>query len=172
MRIILYMAMTTNGFIADKNDDTSFVSQTEWRSFRAMIRRIGNMVVGHRTYAIMQRDGDLHGLESIRVIILTRTGAFRSDYPRHTAARSPGTALRTLELEGFRNVLIAGGGITNASFAKQKSIDELFLDIEPATIGDGIPLFRGSNFEMRLRLLGIKRLSRDRLQLHYRVVKK
>lgn len=171
MRVILYMAMTANGFIAKKNGDTGFASQTEWRSFRAMIRQIGNMVVGRKTYALMQRNGELRSLESIRVIILTRTGAFRGDHSRHTAARSPETALRILKREGFQNVLIAGGGITNTSFAKQKLINEFFLDIEPVIIGDGIPLFRGLNFGMQLRLLGTKRLSRNELQLHYRVVK-
>jgi len=54
MKIILYMAITINGFIAKENDDTSFVSEIEWRSFRKMIKNVGNMIIGSRTYEIMR----------------------------------------------------------------------------------------------------------------------
>ncbi len=46
MKVILYMAVTPNGMIAKKNDDTSWVSEIEWKNFSSMIKKYGNMIIG------------------------------------------------------------------------------------------------------------------------------
>ena len=50
-------------------------------------------------------------------------------------------------------------------------IDEIYLDIEPIIFGKGIKLFADNNFEVKLKLLGIRNLTEDILQLHYKVLK-
>ncbi|MEM5772619.1 MAG: hypothetical protein QXL86_00085 [Candidatus Aenigmatarchaeota archaeon] len=39
MKIVLYMAATPNGMIAKENDDTSWVSEVEWKSYSSMIKK-------------------------------------------------------------------------------------------------------------------------------------
>lgn len=59
----------------------------------------------------------------------------------------------------------------NASFIAAGLIDEIFLDVEPHLFGKGIKLFEGKNFEAKLKLLGVKKISKNEVQLHYKVLK-
>lgn len=52
---------------------------------------------------------------------------------------------------------------------KANLIDEIYLDIEPIILGTGIKLFVNAEFEAKLQLMGIKKLSKDEVQLHYKV---
>jgi len=45
-------------------------------------------------------------------------------------------------LRDFEEVIVAGGGMLNASFIADNLVDEICLDIEPIILGEGIPLFK------------------------------
>lgn len=74
-----------------------------------------------------------------------------------------------LEEKGFTTVFLAGGGALNASFMKEKLINEIYLDVEPVIFGKGIQVVAPSEFEYELDLLEIKKLNKDTVQLHYLV---
>lgn len=171
MKVILYMAITANGFIAKENDDTSFVSKIEWDSFRNMIKTAGNMIIGSRTYEIMRDGEEFKNLENIRVLVVSENANFKTIANNHSIAKTPKNALAILEKEEFDNTLVAGGGTLNASFMAENLIDEIYLDVEPVVFGKGIRLFRENDFEARLKLLETNKLSDDEIQLHYRVLK-
>jgi len=82
------------------------------------------------------------------------------------------TLANLLSQKGYKIAVVAGGGTLNASFLKEGLVDELFLDVEPVIIGKGLPLFAGKQFGKKLELLGIKKLSKNEIQLHYKVLKK
>jgi riboflavin biosynthesis pyrimidine reductase len=50
-------------------------------------------------------------------------------------------------------------------------VDEIYLDIEPKIIGEGIPLFRGDNLDIGLELISEDKISDSEIQLHYRIVR-
>ena len=171
MKVILYMAITINGFIAKENDDTSFVSEIKWDSFRKMIRSVGNMIIGSRTYAIMRDGEEFKNLENIRVLVVSENENFKTIANNHLVVKSPKDVLAILENEGFDNALVAGGGTLNASFMTENLVDEIYIDVEPIVFGKGIRLFRESDFEVKLKLLETKKLSDNEIQLHYQVLK-
>ena len=109
MRVILYMATTINGLIAKEDDNTSFVSDTEWESFRKMMRDMGNMIIGRRTYEIMRDAGEFKELEKIKIIVITDDPSFKVVASNHHISNSPKEALSTLEKEEFQKALVAGG---------------------------------------------------------------
>ena len=171
MKVILYMATTVNGFIAKENDDTGFVSETEWSSFRSKIQEIGNLVVGRRTYEIMCRNGDFKNLENIKVAVVTKNSSIQLENASHFIAPSPKSAIALLAEQSFEKILVGGGGMLNGSFMSEGLIDEIFIDVEPVAFGKGIKLFGDSDFETKLRLIDIKQLSPNEIQLHYEVLK-
>lgn len=171
MKVILYMAITINGFIAKENDDTSFVSEIEWDSFRNMIKGIGNMIIGSRTYEIMRDGEEFKNLENIRVLVVSENANLKTIADNHSVAKTPKDALAILDKEGFDNALVAGGGTLNASFVAENLVDEIYLDVEPTVLGKGIRIFRENDFEAKLKLLETKKLSDDEIQLHYQVLK-
>src|SRR3990167_2639618 len=167
MKVILYMTITANGYIARENDDVDFASDAEWDRFRAIANRIGNMIIGRRTYDVMKRDNQFSDLENVRKVVLTHETTTESKNIIFTD-KQPKEILRHLESLGFNEVLVAGGGICNTNFMVENLVDEIYLDIEPVILGRGIKLFADDNFEINLELIEIKELTNNEVQLHYK----
>ncbi|MDD5357032.1 MAG: dihydrofolate reductase family protein [Candidatus Pacebacteria bacterium] len=168
MKVILYMATTANGLIAKGNDDTSWISKEEWNSFNASVQTSGNIILGHRTYQIITKQPGPAELEAVKVIVVSHQD-FKTLSPNHFVAHSPKEALELLR--NFKTVIVAGGGVLNASFLSENLVDEIYLDIEPMIMGKGIPLFNGLDFERKLEFIDSKKITDNEIQLHYKVVK-
>lgn len=168
MKVLLYMAVTPNGFIAKSDDDTSWISKEEWSCYSEAVRRAGNLVVGRRTYNILTKQPEFSELKEVRVVVVSQKN-FPMKSSNHFIAHSPREALK--QLKNFKEVVVAGGGILNSSFMKENLIDEIYLDVEPILFGKGIRVFLEEDFEARLELVGTKKISNNEIQIHYRVKK-
>lgn len=166
MKVILYLSITANGMIAKENDSTSWVSLIEWKSFSGMVQKTGNMIIGRRTYEVMCRNDEFEKLGKVKVVVVSQTLKANKDI---MAVKSPREALHFLQKQHFKTALICGGAQLNSGFMQEKLIDEIYLDIEPILLGTGIKLFADTEFEAKLQLMGIKKLSKDEVQLHYKV---
>lgn len=170
MKVILYMAITANGFIAKHDDSAGFLTKEESASYVSMVLSAGSLIIGRRTYEILSTQPEFQAFLKARVrIIAVSHSDFKVIDSNHAVAHSPQEALKLIE--GSKEVVIAGGGILNAAFLEENLIDEIYLDIEPAILGKGIPLFNGSGFEKKLELLNLKKITDNEIQLHYRVIK-
>ena len=58
-----------------------------------------------------------------------------------------------------------------ARFSWGGLVDELIVNVEPAVLGHGIPLFASGDFEKRLERVAIQELPEGIVQLRYRVKK-
>ncbi len=174
MKVILYMAMTVNGIIARDNDDTSFVSNIEWKNFSNTIKKIGNVIIGRRTYEVMLKNNEFKksNFNKIKIVVLTKNKLIKIHNLKFVfIAKSPYDAIKILQNKGFKTIMVCGGGKLNSTFMKENLIDEIYLDIEPIILGKGIKLFFESDFENKLKLLEIKKLDKNLIQLHYKVLK-
>ena len=84
---------------------------------------------------------------------------------------SPKEASDLLNTKRFKKALLGGGAKVNSSFIKEGLVDEICLDIEPAIFGKGLNLFFPKDFEVKLKLLKINKLSQNSIQLHYKVIR-
>ena len=168
MKVILYMAISLNGMIAKSDDDTSWISKEEWNSYSSAVRIAGNLIVGHRTYNILTKQPEFSEFKDVKLVVVAQKD-FLTLAQNHLIAHSPKEALKLLS--DFEQVIVAGGGALNASFIEENLVDEIFTDIEPIILGQGIPLFRDKNFERNLKLVGQKKISDNEIQLHYEVLK-
>ncbi len=162
------MAMTVDGYIADQNDQTPW-SDEEWLSFSRFVQDAGNIVVGTKTYEIMEAHGEFSKIGNPFTVVVS-TSSF-SPENNTVFVRSPQEALQILEEMNFSKALIAGGGRLNAAFMKEKLIDEIYLDVEPFIFGKGVSLFSDELLDVQLKLMESKRLSDNTIQLYYQVVK-
>ncbi len=168
MKKILYMAISLNGMIAKNDDDTSWISETEWNSYSSAVRNSGCLIVGKRTYNILTKQPEFSELKDVQLVVVSNEN-FPTIASNHLVTSSPKEALD--KLKNFETVIIAGGGVLNTSFLKEKLVDEIYLDIEPIILGEGIKLFNDNDFEVNLELLETKLLSQNEIQLHYKVIK-
>ena len=168
MKVVLYMAISANGYIAKEDDNTSWISKEEWDSYSQAVRKAGCLIIGRRTYNILTKQPEFSEFKDVKLVAVSKQ-KFNLVAANHLIASSPKEALKALD--SFDEVIVAGGSILNASFLEGDFVDEIYLDIEPIVFGKGIKLFSDSRFEKNLKLLGTKEISENELQLHYKIEK-
>jgi len=166
MKVILYMAVTVNGMIAKEDDSTPW-SEVEWESYNNIVKKYGNLIIGRRTYELMSGDNSFSKLGNPLVVVLTSKKLKSSK--NVFCARNPKEALDIIAKHEFKTALVGGGGQINSLFMKQNLVDEIYLDVEPLVFGKGVKLFADSEFEAKLELLEVKKMSDNLVQLHYKV---
>lgn len=126
---------------------------------------------GRKTYeAVMQWEGDyLKDLEGVTKIIISRSTIELKE--GFTLAHSPEEAIKMLEGKGFKEAIITGGSTINSEFAKRGLIDEVIFDVNPSILGEGIPVFHPSDFELSLELIDAEKISDGIVELQYKVKK-
>ena len=164
MKFDLYMATSVNGMIAKENHETPW-SNEELESFRETVAEYQALIIGRRTYEIMKEGGEFSAIENPLTVVLSNQ-KMNSAMLNVVSADSLASVERILAQENISAALVAGGSQINALFLKASKIDEITLDIEPMIFGKGIPLLS----EVDLELLEVKQLSKQLLQLRYRVL--
>jgi dihydrofolate reductase len=169
VKTVLYLATSLNGKISLKNDDTPW-SEAGWAHYKKNIEIAGNLVVGHKTYDLQREDGDFDSLtpQPFLVTVSTRDVEKRD---QDTVAGSPVEALKLLEEKGFDTAIIGGGAGLASAFLEAKLIDELWLDLEPVVIGDGISMFEGMDLLRHFRLLEVKNIDEQFLHIRYEALR-
>lgn len=164
------MAISANGLIATTQGNEDFLSHTNWVQFVKLAKRIGCLVWGRKTYeAVSKWEGNyFKELESVTKIIISHTTIKLKD--GFTLANSPEEALKKLEIRGFKKAIVTGGATTNSEFAIRNLINEVIFYVNPAILGEGISIFAPKQFEMKLRLINIKKIA-DIIELRYQVIK-
>ena len=165
------MAISLNGYIAQENGDEDFLSHENWEKFCSLARECKNFVVGRKTYETVKNWNEGFGfdnLKGVEKIIISENKNYKLD-ESYTLAFSPEDALS--KLNKFDSVLVTGGSTINTAFIKSNLIDEIILNIEPAILGKGIPLFAQDDFEKRLELISSEQSESGILTLKYKIKK-
>lgn len=166
MKVILYMAITANGFIARENNETSW-SEKEWESYANQIKNSDAIIIGRKTYDLMRANKEFDKISNPFTVVITNSKI--KDERNFVFVKSAKESLNLLKKKGFFKVVVCGGSEINSIFMKENLIDEIYLDIEPFIFGKGIKLFSDSEFEKKLELVEVNRLSNNEIQLHYKI---
>ncbi len=172
MKVILYMAISANGYITTTDNKTPWSTQ-EWHSFSKHVKKHKNLIIGRKTYEIMKQHNEFKKIGNPFIVVITSTPLTSStdSQSKIHPASSPLKGLQLLQKYGFTSALVGGGATLNTSFLNDNLIDELYLDIEPVLFGQGILLFSPTNIEKKLQLLNTTKLSKNTIQLHYQIKK-
>lgn len=163
MTAILYMAISADGFIADDNDQTPW-SDSAWKSFNDFVVSCDAVLLGRRTYEIMQASNEF--IQGPEYIVATNDNSFNINDLRTISVTNKN------DLPKMQKLGIIGGGELNGSLARLDAIDEIILDVEPITLGSGKRLFGASNIHFDLELIESKRIGDSTIQNHYLVKRK
>ncbi len=171
MKTILYMGISANGYIAKADGNSEWTSDKNLEGFYEQSKKAGNIIMGKNTYLVASQYGYFPFPDSLNVIVSNEKIENKWGDSVVVTNESPKEILSMLEQKGFTTAFLAGGGKLNTSFAKQGLIDEIYLDIEPVILGQGIKIFADSDFEFWLELIDFKKLNTNTIQLHYKVLK-
>lgn len=156
-QIILLAAVTVDGKMArDTTQLSNWTSPEDKKIFVAESKRAGVIILGNSTFRTLPRPlpGRLH-------IVLTRDLTGKTNIPgvvEYTNA-TPQQIGADLFARGYTSAVLAGGSQINALFLANDMVDELWLTFEPIIFGQGVHIFEGISFDLRLRLLSLQQIN-------------
>lgn len=162
MKIICSMVMSVDGFIADSNGKT-VSGPDDWASFEKQAKQYRNFVIGRGT-------NSKGGLDHIDCEYKVMVSSKPYDNPNFIRAESPRAAVQLLK-DKVDTLYLVGGGALNASFAKERLIDELVITVTPRLVGAGTRLFGEAGASLDLELLEQEALGNGNVRVVYRVKK-
>lgn len=171
-RTIIYLAISLDGFIARENDDVSFTYPRSFSNFKKMARAAGNYVVGRRTFELGSKAKHFPLRNALTVVMTSDPSKVNNKSPGRITVTddTPSKVIATLKKRGFGTVLLGGGTKLVSSFLKQGLVDEIYFDVMPIVLGSGKkPFDSQEKYEARLRLIDIKKFSKNEFRVHYKV---
>ena len=171
-KLILYIAMSLDEYIADKNGSVDFLDDTPapvpdlgYEEFYASIQAI---IFGGTTYRQVKNElsPDKWPYPGMPCYICTKQQD--SDAPNVCFTQlPPRQLLEAIWKDHPGNVWLMGGGKIIRSFLQENLIDEYYIYIQPTLLGDGIPLFPADFPRASLTLESCQSIG-EIVELHYR----
>lgn len=169
-KLIVYIAMSIDGFIAGPDGDLSFLSQVEEAGedygYADFLKTIDSVIIGRKTIEKVESMGYDYPTADREVYVITRSGK-QDEGSKHYYSGHPAELARALKGQQGKNIFCDGGSeIVNQLF-QAGEVDELIVSIIPVVLGDGIPLFRSGNPLQTMHLISCKSFPKGLVQLHY-----
>jgi dihydrofolate reductase len=170
-KVILYIASSLDGYIAEPGGDLSFLSpfthKGEDYGYSEFIKNIDTVIMGRKTYDWVMKQVKVFPHSDIDSYIITHEPGKGFGKVRFYSGRLK-ELLSTLKKEKGNNIFIDGGAEIVFQLLKEKLIDEFYISIIPVILGDGIRLFKRGVPEQKLSLINSKSYDTGLIQLHYK----
>jgi dihydrofolate reductase len=168
-KLILYIAMSLDGYIAKPNDDLSFLSIVEKKGedydYADFTSSVDTVIMGRKTYDWVTKQVDFPHADK-DAFILTRTA--RPSIGRTVFfTGSLNDLVKRLKAENGKNIFCDGGAEIVNELLKLDLIDEFIISIIPILVGNGTRLFNNGRPEQKLKLINVKTFDTGLTQLHF-----
>lgn len=166
MTIILYMALSIDGIAAldGERGIQEYGSKEDRDFFIQEAKNCDAVIMGRRT-----AKNKIKGVKNF--VLCHDESAFKAEDDGVERIFLSGSAQEIrdkIEAYGVQKAALLGGPSTNADFLRAGLVDQIFLTVEPVTIGRGIH-FLEQGLESRWTLAGSKVLNeRGTIVLHYK----
>jgi dihydrofolate reductase len=172
-KVILYIAVSTDGYIAKKNGDIGFLNAVgkkgEDYGYSEFIKTVDTVIMGRKTYDKVLSFGIPFPHSNKKTYILTK-----NPEPQKGKILFYGGNLKilvaNLKKKNGKNIFIDGGAEIVNEFIRLNLIDEIILSIIPVLLGEGIKLFNDKRSETRLELISSRSFEKGLVQIHYKCV--
>lgn len=171
--IVLFIAQSLDGYIATKEDSLDWLFKVEGEGdngYSEFYEEIDTIIMGKRTYDwIMKYEKGQFPYKNKDCYVFSRSQLEDTADVKFVNEDIVDFA-NSLKKEEGKNIWVVGGGELLHTFLKEELLDELFITIAPAIIGDGIPLFKSGDYELDLKLKGTRTFNQF-VEIHYTVEK-
>ncbi|MGB4588666.1 MAG: dihydrofolate reductase family protein [Clostridiaceae bacterium] len=160
-KIILYIAMSLDGYIAGENGELDWLDKFNdskvFEKIDEFLMTIDTLIMGKGTYLKIVNDlaKDDWPYPGKRCLVLTSDLNIKDERIEviHEFKKSYMESLKEL---GGKNIWLVGGGKTIEAFLEEDLIDEYQITVTPTILGKGIPLFRGEGKQNDLLLKNVE----------------
>ncbi|WP_083921241.1 dihydrofolate reductase family protein [Cytophaga aurantiaca] len=169
-KVILYIAMSIDGYIAKPNDDLSFLSIVEKEGedygYATFIKTVDTVILGRKTYDWIMAHVPEFVHADKETFVITRTTKSSIDNT-HFYTDNLKELIHKLKAAQGKNIFIDGGSEIVNALLKEQLIDEMVLSIIPVVLGSGVRLFNDNNPEQQFSLVSSQAFDKGLVQLHY-----
>lgn len=173
-KVILYIAISLDGYIARENSDISWLSVVEKTGedygYSEFIEGIDTVIMGRKTYEKVMSFGIEFPHSDKKCYVLSRTKTGEDENVEYYSDTLEKLITNLKNTEG-KDIFIDGGAEVVNEFLKNSMIDELVISIIPIFLGSGIRLFKDGRPEQILKLIDTKSFSTGLVQLTYERLK-
>jgi dihydrofolate reductase len=173
-KLILYIAASLDGYIAQPNDDLSFLNlvakENEDYGYSEFTDSVDTVILGRKTYSWVVKETGEFSHSDKKAFIITRSKlpqvgniTFYNGDLNYLIER--------LKSESGKNIFLDGGAEIVNEFLKLQQIDEIILSIIPILLGGGTRLFNQGFTEHKLKLISSKSFDTGLVQLHYQIIR-
>ena len=143
-KLILYIACSLDGYIADENRGIDFLNETtlEAMGYGSFYETIQTIIMGNTTYRQLTTElsPDVWLYEGKHCYVYSRSETGKTEHAEYTAL-PPKELLVNMRKNHLGNIWLMGGGEIVRLFMQDHLIDEYRITIMPTLIGAGLPLF-------------------------------
>lgn len=171
-KLILYISMSLDGFIATKNDDISWLSIVEKTGedygYKEFTATVDTYIVGRATYDIILKltGGVFPQAEQFNCYVITREKRKRENGVTFYNGNIE-DLINELKNKDGKNIYCDGGGQIVKLLMNKNLIDEYIISIIPIILGDGKRLFTGETPMIKLNSITSKKYETGLIQLHF-----
>ncbi|MFT4833379.1 MAG: dihydrofolate reductase [Marinoscillum sp.] len=171
-KLILYISMSVDGYIATKDNDLSWLSVVEKEGedygYHAFNETVDTYLVGRKTYEIVLglTGGTFPPAAQHDCYVITRQARENENGVTFFNGDVEDLIAR-LKSEKGKHIYCDGGSEIVKLLMDSDLIDEYLISVIPVLLGDGIRLFKGESPILALEALPSKQFESGLVQLHY-----
>ncbi|MEL7533135.1 MAG: dihydrofolate reductase family protein [Bacteroidota bacterium] len=170
-KVVLYISMSLDGYIAGENDDLSFLDamqkEGEDYGYAEFTKEVDTYIVGRKTYAkVMDMINMFPQAEQYDCYVLTRQDIPDTDNITFYRGDIRELIASIRQKEGG-NIYCDGGAEVVKLFMEHDLIDEYIISVIPAILGQGTRLFKGGSPALAIRFVSVQHYETGLVQLRY-----
>ena len=169
MKISVFIAASSNGFISNSRNEPDWLSPEFDESFVSICQKYKAVIMGKTTYNKLSPNYLPLTSEGTTVVMTTDKQA-KSDNPTVVFVQNnPSEIAQMLADKGHTEAVIIGGTMTISEFVNAGLVKDIHFVLEPVLFGTGLPLLKKVELDFKLKLLELTKLNEGTLQLHYEI---
>ncbi len=169
-KVILYIAMSLDGYIARENGDIDWLSVVDMPNedygYSAFIKNVDTVIMGRKTYEKVGSFGIAFPHKDKTCYVLSGSKTGKNDHVTFFSG-DLSELIAAIKDQRCGNIFIDGGAETVNALLKQGLIEECVISIVPVLLGSGIKLFRDGRPETSLKLVSTDSFTSGLVQLRY-----
>lgn len=170
--VVLYIALSLDGFIAGPDDDLSFLQIVERAGedygYAAFMSTVDTVVLGRKTYDKVLSFGIGFPHADRECYVLTRSPR-PSEGSVHFVNQDPTSLIAELRVQDGQSIFIDGGAEIVQQLLRSNSIDTMVLSYIPCMLGSGTRLFGNDSSVHRFNLQSVKTFDSSLIQVEYTI---
>ena len=158
-KVVLYIAMSLDGYIADEKGKVDWLTgendQSEEKgTYFDFEKTIDTVILGYNTYAQVVNELSVGKwpYPTMKGYVLTNKDIEGNEQVKFIK-KSAKDLIEIIKIQKGKDIWICGGANIVNQFIKEDLIDEYRISIIPIILGNGIRLFGEDNNEIKLKLM-------------------